>query len=324
MEGFLFPATYQITQARQADALVAQQLTAFQRAAAQGRFQPRREEEPDALRRADHRLDDRARGRVSGRSREDRGRDLQPPARRTCRSGSTPRSSTRSARGSVLDAHDLLLTGRYNTRTHRGLPPTPICNPGLASLQAAAQPGEGAVPVLRGDPRRQEARATTSRDVRRLPALPADASGMTISGTTRVACVIGDPVEHSRSPGMHNAASAALGLDRVYVALRVDAGRSGARDPRPRRARLRRRQRHGAAQDRRARAVRRARGGGRRCRCRQHAELRPRRPLRGDLTDGLGLVAALPEVPASARSCSAPAAARAPRARRSCAPGRGA
>jgi len=46
---------------------------------------------------------------------------------------------------------------------------------------------------------------------------------MTIGGATRVACVIGDPVEHSRSPLMHNAASAALGLDRVYVALHVAA-----------------------------------------------------------------------------------------------------
>jgi shikimate dehydrogenase len=44
---------------------------------------------------------------------------------------------------------------------------------------------------------------------------------MTITGATRVACVIGDPVEHSRSPRMHNAAAEALGLDRIYVALRV-------------------------------------------------------------------------------------------------------
>jgi shikimate dehydrogenase len=49
----------------------------------------------------------------------------------------------------------------------------------------------------------------------------ASGSGVTIGGATRVACVIGDPVEHSRSPRMHNAAAAALGLDRVYVALRV-------------------------------------------------------------------------------------------------------
>jgi shikimate dehydrogenase len=36
-----------------------------------------------------------------------------------------------------------------------------------------------------------------------------------------VVAIIGDPVEHSLSPAMHNAAFAALGLDFAYVALRV-------------------------------------------------------------------------------------------------------
>lgn len=43
-----------------------------------------------------------------------------------------------------------------------------------------------------------------------------------IGGKTKVIAILGDPVEHSRSPAMHNAAFAALGLDYVYVALRVD------------------------------------------------------------------------------------------------------
>ena len=43
---------------------------------------------------------------------------------------------------------------------------------------------------------------------------------MEISASTRLLAVIGDPVEHSLSPAMHNAACRALGLDAVYVALR--------------------------------------------------------------------------------------------------------
>lgn len=45
-----------------------------------------------------------------------------------------------------------------------------------------------------------------------------------ISARTRVAAVIGDPVHHSLSPVLHNAAYQALGLDWVYVALPVAAG----------------------------------------------------------------------------------------------------
>jgi len=44
---------------------------------------------------------------------------------------------------------------------------------------------------------------------------------MKISGKTRVCGIIGDPVEHSLSPVMHNAAFEELNLDFSYVAFRV-------------------------------------------------------------------------------------------------------
>jgi shikimate dehydrogenase len=44
---------------------------------------------------------------------------------------------------------------------------------------------------------------------------------MTITGKTRICGVMGDPIEHSLSPTMHNAAFAALKLDYVFLAFRV-------------------------------------------------------------------------------------------------------
>jgi shikimate dehydrogenase len=49
-----------------------------------------------------------------------------------------------------------------------------------------------------------------------------------ITGATRVVGIIGDPVTHSRSPAIHNAAFAALSLDFVFVALPVRAGQGSA------------------------------------------------------------------------------------------------
>ena len=43
----------------------------------------------------------------------------------------------------------------------------------------------------------------------------------TISPATRFCMVIGDPIAHSLSPAIHNAAYAERGLDFVYVACRV-------------------------------------------------------------------------------------------------------
>ncbi len=56
-------------------------------------------------------------------------------------------------------------------------------------------------------------------------ATPADLAGARLSAATSVVGVIGDPVAHSLSPALHNAAFAQLGLDWISVAFRVPAGR---------------------------------------------------------------------------------------------------
>jgi shikimate dehydrogenase len=43
-----------------------------------------------------------------------------------------------------------------------------------------------------------------------------------ISAMTRICGLIGDPVEHSMSPVMHNAAFSSLGLDYIYLPFRVE------------------------------------------------------------------------------------------------------
>ena len=48
-----------------------------------------------------------------------------------------------------------------------------------------------------------------------------------VTGRTRVAAVIGDPVEHSRSPRILNAAFAATGVDWVFTAFAVADGHAG-------------------------------------------------------------------------------------------------
>ena len=50
---------------------------------------------------------------------------------------------------------------------------------------------------------------------------------MVISGKTRVCGVIGDPIEHTLSPIMHNAAFEALKLDYVFLAFKVKPAEVG-------------------------------------------------------------------------------------------------
>ena len=46
---------------------------------------------------------------------------------------------------------------------------------------------------------------------------------MKISGKTKICALIGDPIEHTMSPVMHNVAFEKLGLEYVYIPLRVKA-----------------------------------------------------------------------------------------------------
>lgn len=50
---------------------------------------------------------------------------------------------------------------------------------------------------------------------------PPEAAETVIKQLTRICCLIGDPIEHSLSPLIHNAGYQALGIDYVYIPFRV-------------------------------------------------------------------------------------------------------
>ena len=145
MEGFLFPATYTLTKPVSATHLVDQQITAFERETAGVDYRVATKKNltrydvliiASMIEREAAYPGDRAKIAAVIYNRLHAGMPLGIDATIQYSVGSW----------GVLSARDLRIKGGYNTRTHRGLPPTPICNPGLASLRAAAHPAN--VPYL--------------------------------------------------------------------------------------------------------------------------------------------------------------------------------
>ena len=141
LEGFLFPATYDLPRHPTADDLVARQLAAFKQYIAQvnmGYARSKNLTTYDVLIIASmiEREVAGAEGAKAGR----RG-DLQPPPRRDA---APDRRDDPLSREQLHEAAQRRPTSQldspYNTYTNSGLPPGPIGNPGLASIEAAAHP----------------------------------------------------------------------------------------------------------------------------------------------------------------------------------------
>jgi UPF0755 protein len=140
LEGFLFPATYELRRGAGAPALVDRQLAAFRDnfAGVNLAYAKRKNLTPyDVVMIA---------SMVERETRAARERPLVAAviynrlhARQPLGIDATIRFATGNWTRPLSNA-ELALNSPYNTRTRAGLPPTPIGNPGLASLQAAAHP----------------------------------------------------------------------------------------------------------------------------------------------------------------------------------------
>jgi UPF0755 protein len=141
VEGFLFPALYEFTPATTADELVAKQLAAFEERWAGVDLRPARAHGrspydvlsiASMVERETIAPGERALVAAVIYNRLDRGMPLGIDA--TIRYGhGIP--GTRPLKREHLESDS-----PYNTRRFKGLPPTPIGNPGLASIRAAARP----------------------------------------------------------------------------------------------------------------------------------------------------------------------------------------
>jgi UPF0755 protein len=146
LEGFLFPATYQLSAGDPAERLLAQQLRAFRL-----QFGPQLEHRARALGVTPYELLTIA-SMVEREAQVAHDRPLIAAViynRLRLRMAlgidatiyyALSQHDGLGVYGRELTASELRLESPYNTRLHAGLPPTPIANPGLASIEAAAHP----------------------------------------------------------------------------------------------------------------------------------------------------------------------------------------
>jgi uncharacterized YceG family protein len=140
LEGFLWPATYKVAPAAPVAKLVEQQLQAFKRnfPAVDLRYARRKNLTAyDVITIA---------SMIEGEARVERDRPLVAAVIYNRLGAGEPLAVDATIAyalnkiGQPLTEADLQRPSPYNTRQRKGLPPTPIGNPGLASLRAAAHP----------------------------------------------------------------------------------------------------------------------------------------------------------------------------------------
>jgi uncharacterized YceG family protein len=140
LEGFLFPATYEVYAESPANVLVGKQLEAFSE-----RFGPRYEADARALHETPYQLLTVA-SMIEREAKVPRDRPLIAAVIYNRLARGMPLGIDATLRYALHDYSrpltdsQLALNSPYNTRLHRGLPPTPISNPGIASIDAAAHP----------------------------------------------------------------------------------------------------------------------------------------------------------------------------------------
>ncbi len=141
LEGFLFPATYDVHPGETVDELVAQQLQAFRQNLSQVNLEYAKKRGNltpyDVVTIAsmiDREVVIPKERRVVAAVIWNRLRRGEPLA-----IDATTRYEFRNYTHPITES-ELEANSPYNTRTHVGLPPTPIGNPGLASIEAAAHP----------------------------------------------------------------------------------------------------------------------------------------------------------------------------------------